>query len=114
MVESPSRMSGSGREAQADVWEWSGGPYGCPRVVRRPSRVVGRPLPMSGCGQEVSRVVGRPTQMSWFGREALLNVREGSGGTSGYPGEDERPSRMSGSGRDAFPDVREWSGGIPG
>ena len=28
------RISGSGREAHPDVWEWSGGPFECPGVVR--------------------------------------------------------------------------------
>ena len=47
-------MSGSGREALPDIWEWSGVPLGCPGVVGIPSR-------MSGCG-----------------REALQDVREWS------------------------------------
>ena len=33
VVGSPSRMSGSGREALPNVWEWLGGPPGCPGVV---------------------------------------------------------------------------------
>ena len=44
-------MSGSGREALADVREWSGGPFECPGVVGRLSRMPGS------------------------GREALSNVR---------------------------------------
>ena len=38
-------MSGRGREALPDVWQWSGGPPKCPGVVERPSR-------MSGSGQD--------------------------------------------------------------
>ena len=34
-------MSGSGREALSDVWEWSRSPPGCPGVVRMPSRMTG-------------------------------------------------------------------------
>ena len=37
VVGKPSRMFGWGREALADVWEWSGGPTECPGVVGRPS-----------------------------------------------------------------------------
>ena len=46
-----SRMSGSGRKALPDVWEWSGGPPGSPEVVGRPSWVVGMPSRMSGRGR---------------------------------------------------------------
>ena len=66
-------MSGSGREALADVREWleslpdvrgsSGLPPGCPGVVGSPSRVV-----------------GRPTQMFGRDQESLSDVRERSGG----------------------------------
>ena len=59
MVESPSRMSGSGREVIPDVHEWSGVPPGCPGVVGNPSRMFGK-------GREALPDV----------REALLNVRE--------------------------------------
>ena len=38
-------MSGCGREALTDVWEWSGCNHGCQGVVGMPSR-------MSGSGQE--------------------------------------------------------------
>ena len=79
-----SRMSESGREALLDVWEWSGGPPGC------------------------SKVVGRPSRKSGSGREALLDVRKLSGGVtdvqewSGGPpeclGVDGRPCRVSGCG----------------
>ena len=34
-------MSAIGREALPDVWKWSGGPPGCPGVVKRPSRMSG-------------------------------------------------------------------------
>ena len=47
----PSLMSGIGREAVTDVWEWSGvssvslgvvgGHHGCPGVDERPSRMSG-------------------------------------------------------------------------
>ena len=51
----PSRLSGSGREALPDFWEWSGDPYRCLGVVGDPPGcpgVVGRPSWMSGSGQE--------------------------------------------------------------
>ena len=51
MVRTHSRMFERGRaalpyvrewwEALLDVWEWSGGPLGCPGVVRRPSQMFG-------------------------------------------------------------------------
>ena len=54
-------MSGSGLEslpdgrdtlqAVPDVREWSGGPFGWPRVVGRSSVMVGRPSLMSGIGR---------------------------------------------------------------
>ena len=59
-----------GREALRDVWDWLGGPSGCPGVVRRPSRMVGR----------LSQMVAMPFLMSGGGREALRNVPEWSGG----------------------------------
>ena len=34
-------MSGSGREALPDFWEWSGFPPGCQGVVERPYRMFG-------------------------------------------------------------------------
>ena len=59
--------------------------------------------------------------MSGSGWEALLDVREWSGGPHGCPrvvgnppmcpGVALTPSRMSQSGPDALQDVREWSGG---
>ena len=58
----PSRMSWSGWEALSYVREWSGGPPGCPGVVKRPSR-------MSGSGREAHR-------MSRSGLKALTDVRE--------------------------------------
>ena len=78
----PSRMSGSGLEALPDVWEWSGGPPGCPVVVGKPSWMS-----------------GRPSRMSKSGREALADVREWSGGPAVCPVVVGRPSLMSGSGR---------------
>ena len=57
-----SQMSGSGRETLPDVWEWSGGPSGCPRVVGGPPRYPG--------------VVGKPFRMSGSGQEALPDIRE--------------------------------------
>ena len=51
MVEKPSQMSGSDREALPEVQEWSEDPSGCPGVVGRPSRI------------------------SKSGREAISNVR---------------------------------------
>ena len=93
VVESPSRMSGSGRKpsripgrpslmsgsvrkslpdvrvALSDIWVWSGVPPGCPGVVGRPSR-------MSESGQQSLQEV-------W---EALPIVREWSGDTPGYLG----------------------------
>ena len=41
----PSQMFRIGREVFSDVQEWLGGPPGCSRVVRKPSR-------MSRSGQE--------------------------------------------------------------
>ena len=35
----PSRLFSSDRLALPDVWEWSGGPPGCPGLVVRPCRV---------------------------------------------------------------------------
>ena len=66
----PTRMTGSGREAFPDVWEWSGGPPECLGVVRSPSR-------MSGSGLEALpdvRVFGMPSRMFESGREAVLDV----------------------------------------
>ena len=34
-------MSGRSREALPVVWEWLGGPPGCPEVVGMPSRMSG-------------------------------------------------------------------------
>ena len=59
-------MSESGLdEALSDVWEWSGGLPGCPRVVGRPSR-------KSESGRETI-----PDVREWL--EAFLDVREWSG-----------------------------------
>ena len=85
-------MSWSGREALPNVWELSGGPHGCPGVVKRPSW-------MSWSGRETLLVV-----REWW--EALPYVRElsgdppecpcGMGGYSGCPAVVGMPSRMSG------------------
>ena len=88
-------MSGNGREDLGDVWEWSGGPFGCPEVV-------GRPSGMSGSNREVSGMSGR-------GREVLSAVWEWSGVPLGYPGVAVMIFWMSGSVREALPDVQEWS-----
>ena len=72
-----------GREAFADVREWSGGPPECPGVVGRPSRMFGS------------------------GREAHPDVWEWSGHPSGCLGVVVRPYQMSGSGQDSLPHVRE-------
>ena len=55
-------MSWSSWDALPDVWKWSGGPPGCPRMVWRPSR------------------------MSGSDREALKDVREWYGGPHGCLG----------------------------
>ena len=67
---------------------------------------------MSGSVQEALanlRVVGRPSEICRSGREALLDVREWSGGPPGFTKVVGRASRMSGWSREAHPDVREWS-----
>ena len=85
-------MSGSGREAFPDVWEWLGGPPRCPGVVGRPYRMSGSgPDTLPGCPKGPPGCPGR------------------SGGPAGCPGVVWMPSRMSGSGREALRDVREWS-----
>ena len=86
VIETPSRMSGSGRESLPDVWLWSGGPSKWPGVVGGPS----------GC----PAVVGRPSRLSGSGRKTLPDVWE--------------PSQLSGIGWEAFPDVRQLSGGLRG
>ena len=85
-------MFGGGRESLPDVREWCetlpdilewsgdptkclGGPPGCPRVVRKPSR-------MCGIGQETFPNV----------QEAVPNVWEWLGGLSECPRVVERPS----------------------
>ena len=57
---------------------------------------------MSGSGREACR-------MSKSGRVALLDVRELSGGTLGFPEVVGSPSEMSGSGLAAVPNVGLWS-----
>ena len=52
-------MSGRGWEVLTDVWEWSGGPLGCPRVVGRLSHISGRPfriLSTTQCFKQFNRV----------------------------------------------------------
>ena len=71
------------REALLNVQKWSRGSLGCPRVVRRPSR------------------------MSGSGRDALSDVREWLRGPPRCSGVVGRPSRLSGIGREALPDDRE-------
>ena len=56
-------MSGSSQKALPNVQECSRGPPGCPGVVGRHFRMI-----------------GRPSRMSRRGREALPDVREWSGG----------------------------------
>ena len=73
-------MSGSGRESSRIFWS--------DREVLR----------ISGSGREAS-------PMTKCGREALLNVREWSGGPPECPGEVGRPSWMSGSSLETYPDV---------
>ena len=69
MVRRPSRMSGSDWETLRDVWKWSGGRPGCPRV-------------------DVMH-----TRMSGSGRETLPYVREWSGEHPGFLEVVRRPSR---------------------
>ena len=89
-----------GWEALPNVWEWLGGPSGCPGVVGRPSRMPG------SCREALSHpvVVGRPSQMSCCGQEALPDVQV----TPGCLGVVERPSQIYGSDWEALPNIREW------
>ena len=83
MVRTFSRMSGSGRDA----------------------------LPVVRAGREAHsdvREIGRPSRMSESGRDALLDVREWSGGPTGYPEVVGTPSQMSESGRESLQAVWEW------
>ena len=50
---------------------------------------------------------GRPSRRSGRDREALMEVREGSGGPCGSPGEVRRPSRKSARALEAFLKARE-------
>ena len=136
-------MSGSGRVALPGVWQLSGDPSECSGVVGGPfgcSRVVWRPSRMSGNGRETlpnvqealwavwecsegplgcEEVVGRPSGMCGSGLDGLQDVRVWSGGPPGClevvgrpsrrSGSGGSPSRMSWSGCDALPDAREWS-----
>ena len=114
MVESPFRMSTSGREAFPDVREWSGCHVGCP----------GRPV-------DHSRTSERDSQHLPDIREDLPDVRQLSGGPPNFrewlkdfprcPVVVGWLFQMFGSGleslpnvRGALPDVREWSVGPPG
>ena len=82
------RMSGSGRKAIPNVWEWSGDPPGCPGMVGGPPSCPGMVRGPPGC----PGVVERLSRMSRSGR---------------------RPSQLPGSGLEILSDVREWSGGPP-
>ena len=62
VVETPFRMSGSGRDTLPDVWEWSGDPPGYLGVVGRPAGCPG--------------VVERLSRMSGSGLETLVYVRK--------------------------------------
>ena len=133
VVEWPSRMSGSCREALTDVREWSGGPPGCSggladvqewwealsdvwKALRMPG-VVGSPSQMSGSFWKAlmdTRLPGRPSWMSESGREALMDVQEWLGVPPGCSRVVGSPSRMSGShsrmfgsGRESLPDIWE-------
>ena len=136
MVDSPSRMSTSGREAFPDVREWSGCHVGClgrPVDQFRSSGRPFRPLPdikeglldvreWSGVSPGSPgvvgspRVIGMPSQMCSSYREPLQDDREWTRDPLGCPGVIGMTSRMSGScwealpisgsGREAFPDVR--------
>ena len=81
-------MSGSGLEALTDVWEWSGGPHGCPRVVWSP-------FWMSGSGQKAL-----PDVRQWSGDPP--GCPEVVGGPYRYSGVVGRPSRKSLSGGNPF------------
>ena len=84
-------MSGRGRDALQDVWEWSGVSRGFAGVVRRPPGCLG--------------VVGRSSRIYESGRDAPLDVREWLRGPRGFVGVVESPTRMSESGRESFPNV---------
>ena len=104
-------MSGSGRFALPDVWEWSEDPPGCPEVVWRSSRMSlsgERPFWMYGSYREAPGclgrplgcpgVIGRPPRLSGSGWVAIPDIWESSGDPPGCPGVLESPSRMSLSG----------------
>ena len=65
-------MSGTGWGVLSDVREWSGGLFGCPGVVGRPSR-------MSGSGRDDLR----KSENGWM---VLSDVREWSGDPHKCPG----------------------------
>ena len=81
VVASPSRMSGSGREAFPDVRELSGDPFGCLGVFEGLQDI----WEWSGGVPKFLGVVKWPSRMSESGRETLPNVREWSGGPPGCP-----------------------------
>ena len=56
----------------------------------------------------MSKSGGRPLRISGSGREVLKDIREWSGGPTGYPEVVGMPSRISRSGRDTLPNVPEW------
>ena len=88
-------MSGGGGEVLWNVWEWLGGPPGCPGVVGRPFRM--------------SRRVGRPSRMSVSGQETLTDARVWLGGLPGCSGVFGMPSWMTGSCRVSIPKDRRAS-----
>ena len=130
-------MSGSGRKAIPNVWEWSGGPrenpgvvgglFGCPRVVGKTSQMsvsVRQTLPDVREWWEALPDVRKTSRISGSGPEALMDVQEAlsdvrecsegppgcPGGPLGLLGVFVRLSRMSESGRKTLPDIRE---GLP-
>ena len=81
-------MSGNGRKAIPNVWEWLGAPPGCPGAVGRPFKLSrsgglpntpGHPTGPVGCPEVLgrpSRLSVRPSQMSESVREVLSVVWE--------------------------------------
>ena len=103
-------MIGSDREALPDDWEWS---ETLPNVRKAlmdiQERLDGHPRSAGVVGRH-SRMflrAGRPSRMSRSVWEALLDVREWSGGLPGFPEVFGRPSRMSECGRETLPDVQK-------
>ena len=113
-------MSGSGREALADVRVWLRDPPGCPGVVGKPSRISGSCLENLPDGREWWEAItnirewsGGPTRYPVVVGGALPDVRQMLGGPPRYLGVVSIPCRISGCGRLALPDVREWCGCPP-